>query len=89
MPTTRPRYWVTETDDIAAALRLAAARWPEDATRPSRLLARLVQAGGQAIAPSHRRARERRRRAIERTSGKFTDIYTPGYIEKLHREWPA
>lgn len=89
MPTTRPRYWVTETDEVAAALKLAAARWPEDAARPSRLLARLVQEGGESIAPARRRARERRRRVVERTGGKYTDLYTPGYVEKLRREWPA
>lgn len=89
MPTTRQRYWVTETDEVAAALKRAAAQWPEDAARPSRLLARLVAEGSEAIAPSRQRARERRRRVVERTGGRYTDLYTPGYLEKLHREWPA
>lgn len=89
MPATRRRYWIIETDDIAGALKLAAARWPEDADSPSRLLARLVQEGGQAIAPGRRRERGRRRRVVRRTSGEFTDVYTPGYVDKLRREWPA
>jgi hypothetical protein len=88
MPTTRPRYTLTETDELSAALQVAAQRWPQDATRPSRLLLRLVQAGERAIAPEQRRVRERRRRAIERHHGQFTGIYPPDYLQKLRSEWP-
>jgi hypothetical protein len=89
MPTTRPRHTLTETEDLAAALELAAQRWPEDASRPSRLLLRLVKAGERAIAPQQQRARERRRRAIERHHGQFTGVYPPDYLEKLRSEWPS
>lgn len=88
MPTDRPRHTLTETDDLSAALRLAAQRWPQDAGRPSRLLRRLVSAGAQAIAPGQRRAHERRRAAIERHHGQFTGLYPPGYLKKLRDEWP-
>lgn len=88
MPTVRPRHTLTETDDLSAALRLAAQRWPQDAASPSRLLRRLVSAGAQAIAPRQRRARERRRAAIERHHGQFTGLYPPDYLEKLRSEWP-
>jgi hypothetical protein len=88
MPTARPRHTLTETDELAAALELAAQRWPEDAKRPSRLLLRLVQAGERAIAPEQRRARERRRQAIERHHGQFTGMYPSDYLEKLRSEWP-
>ena len=40
VPTTRPRHYVTETDELAAALDAAALRWPE-LTR-SQLLVRLA-----------------------------------------------
>lgn len=88
MPTTRPRHTLTETDELSAALKLAAQRWPEDAGRPNRLLLRLVAAGERAIAPEQRRARERRRRAIERHHGQFTGMYPPGYLQRLRGEWP-
>ncbi|HUN79589.1 MAG TPA: hypothetical protein VMU32_11745 [Solirubrobacteraceae bacterium] len=88
MPTTRPRYAITETDEVGDALRLAARRWPQDAERPSRLLLRLVQAGAAAIAPEQRRSRERRLRAIEHHQGQFTGVYPPGYLRELRREWP-
>lgn len=88
MPTNRPRHTLTETEELTAALELAAQRWPKDAGRPSRLLLRLVKAGERAIAPEQRRARERRRRAIERHHGQFTGIYPSEYLEKLRGEWP-
>ncbi len=88
VPTARPRHTLTETDDLSAALRLAAQRWPQDARRPSRLLRRLVGAGAEAIEPRQRRAGERRRAAIERHHGQFTGLYPPGYLEKLRGEWP-
>jgi hypothetical protein len=89
MPTTRPRYVLTETDELAQALEHAAQRWPKDAKRPSRLLLRLVEAGDEAIGRERKRTRERRKRAIERTSGQFTGMYPRGSIERLRREWPA
>ena len=54
MPTTRPRLTITETDELAAILDAAAARWPEIGSRRE-LLLRLV-AGG----PRRPRARARR-----------------------------
>jgi hypothetical protein len=88
VPTTRRRHTLTETDELSAALKLAAQRWPEDANRPGRLLVRLVHAGKRAIGPQQQRARERRRRAIERHHGQFTGMYPLDHLEKLHREWP-
>jgi hypothetical protein len=48
----------------------------------------LVKAGERAIAPEQQRTRERRRRAIERHHGQFTNVYPPDYLEKLRSEWP-
>jgi hypothetical protein len=45
MPTTRPRLTITETDELAEALDVAAARWPEVGSRRE-LLLRLVEQGG-------------------------------------------
>ena len=44
MPTTRPRLMITETEEVAASLNLAAARWSEVASRRE-LLLRLVEQG--------------------------------------------
>ena len=84
----RPRWMITETDEVAEALDAAAARWPEVSSRRE-LLLRLVEQGRHAI--EHERAEEieRRRTAIRRTSGALTGAYEPGYIERLRDDWPA
>lgn len=89
MPTTRPRYTLTETDALAQALERAARRWPEDAGSKTRLLLRLIETGADAIEHDREALRQRRIEAIKATSGKFTGLYPPGYLEELRREWPA
>jgi hypothetical protein len=87
MPTTRPRHFVTETDDLAAALDAAAARWP-DLPR-AQLLVRLALEGHRAAQRAHE-ARHRRRLAALRThSGALTGVYGPDYLQRLREEWPA
>jgi hypothetical protein len=80
---------LTETDELATALELAARRWPEDAHSRSRLLRRLVHAGEEALNEEHEQARERRRKAVAHTHGQFRDVYGPDYLKRLRDEWPA
>lgn len=80
---------LTETDELAAALALAAERWPQDAGSGSKLLLRLVRAGEQALCREREQTRARRREAVERTHGQFRGVYEPGYLERLRNEWPA
>lgn len=87
MPTTRPRHTLTETDELAAALEEAAKRWPEERS-PRRLLLRLVDEGYRALRDESRMRVARRRNAIQRTSGAFTDVYPDGYLAQLRDEWP-
>lgn len=70
MPTTRPRYTITDTGEITDALDLAQLRWPEVKDR-RQLLLRLAAAGRDAVAnevDAQRRAerRERQRSALSR-----------------------
>jgi hypothetical protein len=83
------RYVLTETDELAAALELAAKRWPQDAGSGSKLLLRLVRAGEQALGQERAQARARRREAVRHTHGQFRGLYEPGYLERLRDEWPA
>lgn len=86
MPTTRPRHFVTETDDLAAALDDAAASWPE-LSRPQ-LLVRLALEGHRTAMASQAARRERRLAAIRTHSGKMTTIYGPDYLDALREDWP-
>jgi hypothetical protein len=84
VPTTRPRHYVTETDELAAALDAAALRWPE-LTR-GQLLVRLALSAGEAERVTEKERRDRRLAAVQRLSGSFD--YPPDYLEKLREDWP-
>lgn len=88
MPTSRPRYTLTETDDLARALDDAAVRWPNEKEARTRLLVRLVEAGHRAITEEDEARAERRRDAVKRTSGALSGAYGPDYLKKLRDEWP-
>lgn len=86
MPTTRPRYQVTETDEVARALDDAERRWPGEPR--SRLLVRLIVDNGSLAGESNETETARRRAAIESFVGDFSDAYPPGYLADLRDEWP-
>lgn len=86
MPTTRPRHFVTETDDLSAALDAAADRWP--GLSRSQLLVRLALEGHRAAQGEQDARRRRRLEAVRRHSGALTGAYEPGYLEQARAEWP-
>jgi len=61
MPTTRPRYTVTDTGQTAELLDLAQRAWPEIADR-RQLLLRLTEAGGEALEAKLAEREQRRER---------------------------
>lgn len=88
MPTTKRRYALTETDALADALAVAARRWPGKG--PTALLALLVEEGHRAIAASDQLEASVRRHNIIITHGIFdADVYGPGYLQELRKDWPA
>ena len=88
MPTARARHLITETDAVQRAIDDAARRWPEDAGRRSRLLARLVEEGHRALRDDQQQQFAERRRAIQAASGILTGVYPAGYLKKLREDWP-
>lgn len=84
MPTTKPRYTVTDTGEVSELLDEAQRRWPEVNDRKA-LLLRLAAAGRETI---DREAAERRA-AVKETAGALSGVYEPGELERLREDWPA
>lgn len=83
MPTTRPRYTLTDTGVLREQLDAAQRRWPEVRDRKE-LLLRLADAGQKAIA----REAEDRLNAIRQTAGALTGVYRPDELKRLREDWP-
>jgi sulfite reductase beta subunit-like hemoprotein len=83
MPTSKPRYMLTDTGELSELLDVAQRRWPEVANRKE-LLLRLAAAGAETIATEA----EKRREVIDATAGVLTGIYEPGELARLREDWP-
>ena len=88
MPTSRPRYLLTESDRLREALEIAQRQWPEDAGRPTALLLRLIDAGRREIDSVHSAQRADRLAAIDRLGQGLEGSYSVGYLADLREEWP-
>lgn len=86
MPTTRPRHFVTETDELRAALDEAATQWP--GLSRSQILVRLALEGSRAAQQQHNERRRRRLAVLRERSGTFTGAYGPDYLRQLRKDWP-
>ncbi len=86
MPTTRPRHFVTETDDLSRALDDAARRWPK--LSRSQLIVRLALKGHDATGIAEEEQRRERLQAVLKHSGALTGTYGPTYLSDLRNEWP-
>jgi len=83
MPTTKPRYTVTDSGAISELLDEAQRRWPDVRDR-KQLLLRLAEAGCEAI----EREGAARQAAVAETAGALSGIYEPGELERLREDWP-
>jgi hypothetical protein len=84
MPTSKPRYTLTDTGDLSDLLDAAQQRWPEVTDRKT-LLLRLAVVGGESISDTA----AKRRAAVVETAGALSGVYEPGELERLREDWPA
>lgn len=84
MPTTRLRHQVTETDEIAAAIDLAAEYWLGESR--SELVRRLVVAGAQPLVESPIERTLQIELALSELAA-LEPCYPEGYLEGLRRDW--
>lgn len=84
MPTSKPRYTLTDTGDLSDLLDAAQQRWPEVTDRKT-LLLRLAAVGGESISGTA----AKRRAAVVETAGALSGVYEPGELERLREDWPA
>ena len=89
MPTTRRRHLITETEQVAQALDVAAKRWPAESGNRAKLLLHLLEEGHRAIVGQRENSIRERREAVARTSGALTGDYGDGYLKELREDWPA
>ncbi|MBS1882107.1 MAG: hypothetical protein JSS97_04030 [Actinobacteria bacterium] len=82
MPTTKPRYTITDTGELSDHLDQAQRRCPEVNDR-KKLLLKLVAAGRAAIEEEE----ADRARAVEESAGILTGVYEPGEFERLRYDW--
>lgn len=87
MPTTRPRHFVTESDDLANALDAAEARYPE--LSRAQILVRLALDGHKAAEQARDARRHSKLAAIHAHSGILTGTYGGDYLDRLRDEWPT
>jgi len=85
MPTTRPRFQITETDDLRAALDAAATRWPEDSR--SDLVRRLIFLGATSVETELAERFDDWGTRVDAVSGAFTYAYPDGYLDQLRGDW--
>ncbi|HAN72053.1 MAG TPA: hypothetical protein DCQ36_10785 [Actinobacteria bacterium] len=84
MPTVRPRYQITETDDIALAVDIGCRTWPHESR--SDVMRRLILIGAQRISESPLERALEIETALAQLS-ELADDYPPGYLADLRGEW--
>jgi hypothetical protein len=87
MPTSRPRYQVTETPEVARALDRAAKRWPGEPR--SRLLVLLVEVAGGVLADDEHVDVSSHQSAVLASAGRYAEAFSPNYLADLRADWPA
>ncbi|GAB3301477.1 hypothetical protein EK0264_00825 [Epidermidibacterium keratini] len=85
MPTTKRRHQVTETPEVAHALKIAERRWP--GRSQSALLASLATLGAETLKAQEADRAQVRREALRKVRGRFDEAFPEDYLADLRRDW--
>ena len=82
MPTRRPRHFITEADELTAAIDAAALLHPGESR--AAILRHVIRGGTEAIA--ERQAHHRS--GVHERAGQYPAVYATRYLDDLREEWP-
>lgn len=88
MPTVRQRHMVTETDEIASAIDIAAEIWPDLREDRAELLRKLIFAGLKNVNGYLDKSREQRVATIKKVSGSMPGVWPDDWRNQRDAEWP-
>lgn len=88
VPTTRHRFSVTETDELASTLDAAAHIWPEYRDDRGELLRLVLCWGAERIEQASQERLAARRSALHALAGSMTGMYPENAPQELRDEWP-
>lgn len=79
---------ITETDDIARALDVAARHWPHAKGKRSELLRLIINAGVKAVEDDEAQIAQMRAQAVQRLARDFDGMWPADWREQRDAEWP-
>lgn len=88
VPTSLKRTNVTHTPPIQAALRIAAAYWPDKATSDSALLTELALKGASDLQHEAATRMERLCASAVQINDAFGKLYSDQYLDEIRAGWP-
>lgn len=86
MPTLKPRYMITETDEVSRAIDLLAISHPEVRNERSKLLRLIIDKGISALEIEANNSAKAA--AIKELAGSMPDIWPTNWRDELQAEWP-
>jgi len=89
VPTSLKRTNVTHTPPVQAALRIAAAHWPEKANSDSALLTELALKGASDLQREQTSRIAQLRASAAKLNDAFGNLYTDEYLDDVRSGWPA
>lgn len=80
---------ITETDQLAEAIDVAAKIWPEYANERGVLIKKLLEAGITVTTQAAAKQRANRLAAINKVAGRLDTVWPENWRDELHNDWLA